>query len=243
MSAIRRSGFTLIELLVVIAIIAILAAILFPVFSSAKEKANQARCLNNLKQIALAFARYSDDNGGTFPLSMSPTSTWQSKKNWPGYKYFTSSGTNTAAKYVTWMDMIYPQVKNMSVFVCPSAKFDDLAGNVPKTAVPSYGYNGGLGCNCIGYSYRGSKPGWDIPCKMSEIRRPSKIVMVMDFGSIYSPIANENYFGEWSDHTFPHNGGTNVCFTDGHARSYNPKDVTIIGPGGFGTNAMWNPFK
>lgn len=63
----RRYGFTLIELLVVIAVIAILAALLFPVFGNAKERARQARCLNNLKQLGLAFHQYMDDNSGRMP--------------------------------------------------------------------------------------------------------------------------------------------------------------------------------
>ena len=65
----HRSGFTLIELLVVIAIIAILAAILFPVFAQAREKARQTTCLSNCKQIALAFQMYQQDYDGSF--------TWQ----------------------------------------------------------------------------------------------------------------------------------------------------------------------
>ena len=64
-----RRGFTLIELLVVIAIIAILAAILFPVFAKAREKARQASCQSNLKQIALAILMYADDNDGNGPIS------------------------------------------------------------------------------------------------------------------------------------------------------------------------------
>ncbi len=68
----RRRGFTLIELLVVIAIIAILAAILFPVFTKAKETAKVTTCLNNLKQIGTALASYIDDNAGRFP----PAAGW-----------------------------------------------------------------------------------------------------------------------------------------------------------------------
>src|SRR5688572_20672368 len=69
----RRGGFTLIELLVVIAIIAILAAILFPVFAQAREKARASGCLSNQKQIALAFSMYAQDYDETYPLAQIAT--------------------------------------------------------------------------------------------------------------------------------------------------------------------------
>jgi prepilin-type N-terminal cleavage/methylation domain-containing protein/prepilin-type processing-associated H-X9-DG protein len=91
-------GFTLIELLVVIAIIAILAAILFPVFAQAREKARQASCLSNLKQIGIALSMYQSDFDTQYPPSQLP-----------------STGLN-----VSWPTMIYPYVKNEQVFICPS---------------------------------------------------------------------------------------------------------------------------
>jgi prepilin-type N-terminal cleavage/methylation domain-containing protein/prepilin-type processing-associated H-X9-DG protein len=94
---IDRRGFTLIELLVVIAIIAILAAILFPVFAKAREKARQSDCLSNLKQLGLAVAQYTSDNNEKFPLL----------NNW---------GAKPATE---WMPEIYPYVKAGGVFSCP----------------------------------------------------------------------------------------------------------------------------
>jgi prepilin-type N-terminal cleavage/methylation domain-containing protein len=70
MCTMRRHGFTLIELLVVIAIIAILAAILFPVFAQAREKARQTQCTNNMKQNALAVLQYIQDYDERFPMSI-----------------------------------------------------------------------------------------------------------------------------------------------------------------------------
>ncbi len=92
----RRNGFTLIELLVVIAIIAILAAILFPVFAKAREKARQTSCLSNVRQLVNACMQYAQDYDECFPASY----------------------TLGSAKY--WTDLIYPYCKNQQVFTCPS---------------------------------------------------------------------------------------------------------------------------
>src|SRR5215216_6026680 len=104
MSAPNRSrrGFTLIELLVVIAIIAILAAILFPVFAQAREKARGAACLSNMKQIGLATMMYAQDHDDYLPYGYAYT--------WPGQK-----------ELYWWQDLCRPYVKNEAVYTCPSA--------------------------------------------------------------------------------------------------------------------------
>ncbi|MEN6544407.1 MAG: DUF1559 domain-containing protein [Armatimonadia bacterium] len=92
----RRTGFTLIELLVVIAIIAILAAILFPVFAKAREKARQASCLSNLRQLCLGFITYTQDYDELSPLCLyGPSTSW-------------------------WHNALVPYVKNTQIFACPS---------------------------------------------------------------------------------------------------------------------------
>jgi prepilin-type N-terminal cleavage/methylation domain-containing protein/prepilin-type processing-associated H-X9-DG protein len=95
----RPRGFTLIELLVVIAIIAILAAVLFPVFAQAREKARQSGCINNLKQIAIGMLMYSDDYDHLFP----PVIGRQ-----PGERLLFP---------MSWMGHLQPYVKNMGVFI------------------------------------------------------------------------------------------------------------------------------
>src|ERR1700710_3154638 len=98
----RASAFTLIELLVVIAIIAILAAILFPVFAKAREKARQASCLSNEKQIGLALMQYVQDSDELLP----------NRKNEGGNK--------------NWKTYINPYVKSTRVWVCPSDPYIGL---------------------------------------------------------------------------------------------------------------------
>lgn len=98
----RKPGFTLIELLVVIAIIAILAAILFPVFSRARENARKTSCLSNLKQIGLAFTQYSQD-----------------------YDEYMIKGRYSPSATSSWMLRLEPYAKSRQIFRCPSAKDEE----------------------------------------------------------------------------------------------------------------------
>jgi prepilin-type N-terminal cleavage/methylation domain-containing protein len=101
----RRPGFTLIELLVVIAIIAILAAILFPVFAQARAKARQTACLSNMKQIGLGLAQYITDYDGAIV---------------PGQiNNFVAPATS--GPVTSWPTLIFPYIKNEDIFVCPGA--------------------------------------------------------------------------------------------------------------------------
>src|SRR4051794_40248873 len=98
----HRNGFTLIELLVVIAIIAILAAILFPVFAQARERARSATCLSNTKQLALGYHMYREDWDEKYPLDRFP----ESSCNYP--------------QCYTWRSAVQPYLKNKDVLRCPS---------------------------------------------------------------------------------------------------------------------------
>ncbi len=116
-------GFTLIELLVVIAIIAILAAILFPVFAKAREKARQTACLSNEKQLGLGFFQYTQDYDEGLPQGGAYTH----------FGFYSNYGLG-------WASQIYSYVKSRAVYTCP----DDTAIAVAPKSVVSYGYNKNL---------------------------------------------------------------------------------------------------
>jgi prepilin-type N-terminal cleavage/methylation domain-containing protein/prepilin-type processing-associated H-X9-DG protein len=117
-----RKAFTLIELLVVIAIIAILAAILFPVFAQAREKARAISCLSNTKQLATGILMYTQDYDETMPY-------WNFSNNADG---FGGNGVFTS----WWFNATYPYVKNVQIFSCP----DDNADLTPRNFWPAAGW-------------------------------------------------------------------------------------------------------
>ncbi len=126
----NRRAFTLIELLVVIAIIAILAAILFPVFAHAREKARQSSCLSNVKNMNTALLMYTQDYDETFPLT-APDNV---------RAFFTTPADRTATSPVGlarrqgfWSNSISPYIKNWQVYTCPSAQERNIFNIDPAT--------------------------------------------------------------------------------------------------------------
>src|SRR5262245_43773472 len=106
-----RRAFTLIELLVVIAIIAILAAILFPVFAQAREKARQTTCLSNLKQLGMGMMQYTQDYDENYPVN---------NRSYP--MSYLDNGNQCCDYHGVWAKQIHPYTKNVQVIDCPSRK-------------------------------------------------------------------------------------------------------------------------
>ncbi len=196
-----RKGFTLIELLVVIAIIAILAAILFPVFAKAREKARQSSCLSNVKQIVLGMQMYVQDYDEVFPIG---TSYWYD----PDHPAGPDSGP--------WFALIMPYVKNEQIFVCPSHRF---------TASWSAGWTQ---WNGFTLSYGANM---DLRARiLASLHQPAEWVWLVEYNNFSqywydgsgrgcATLPNDSY-RPWGSHAqFEHNDQMNLGFCDGHAKS------------------------
>ena len=156
----RRQAFTLIELLVVIAIIAILAAILFPVFAQAREKARQASCLSNGKQLGLGLLQYVQDYDETYP-----------------------SGSGSTFIGIGWAGEIYTYVKSTKVYSCPDDSY-----NPPKAGdqVISYAYNAAL-CRT---DKLGNGTPLGVSGSAAKLTAPAKTVMLCECARIPGRPAN-----------------------------------------------------
>lgn len=192
----RRKGFTLIELLVVIAIIAILAAILLPVFARARENARKSTCQSNLKQLGSAVLQYKQDYD----------------------ERFCSVRLNVPGGHMTWPGLLQPYLKSANIFTCPSnVKNSQIAndgGGVvnPVNVMKSYGWaTSDWGAN-NGFSWDGGvRPPLD-----SQISRPADTLMIVESRSDWTDLC------AWcvdSGTVAGHLGMGNFAYCDGHVKS------------------------
>ena len=191
-----KRGFTLIELLVVIAIIAILAAILFPVFAKAREKARQSSCLSNVKQLSIAMLSYAQDYDEIMPRANNIV---------PANSTTLLDGSTLNNQVnMLWMYQIVPYIKNAQVFSCPSNSTRYPASAYSQNA--NYGYND---WTCGGVS-------------LGTIQVPAETIMLVD--STYYLADWDVLGGSANDNHAPpsnlHNDGSNCNFADGHAKWY-----------------------
>ena len=205
----RKHGFTLIELLVVIAIIAILAAILFPVFARAREKARQTSCLSNVKELALAVLQYSQDYDEKNP------GCYLDRHGGPAPPVWASS------TYYYWDDLIYPYVKSKQIYHCPSghSTVSDYMANQQSM----YGSHTNPGTLIATIA----KPSDEILLYDGIHRtcgRPHGYRLDSDGSRKWCygyPAVNEFEFpgaNTYAVNRERHNGGCNYAFVDGHAK-------------------------
>jgi prepilin-type N-terminal cleavage/methylation domain-containing protein/prepilin-type processing-associated H-X9-DG protein len=223
----RESGFTLIELLVVIAIIAILAAILFPVFAKARAKSWEAACMSNLKQIALGMIMYIQDHDGFYP----------NRRYWGDLGYGTNNANN-----VYWQYMIDPYIKgatvrstalassNLNIWQCPGAKLQSAALGGKDAwyggAHSHYAINANL-----------SRASGATVVNEAEVKYPSQTMLISE--GLYWNGTRGEWWGWYlssgyklgSGYTrYDHDGRANIAFCDGHAKT---------GTEGQWTNGEW----
>jgi prepilin-type N-terminal cleavage/methylation domain-containing protein/prepilin-type processing-associated H-X9-DG protein len=244
MSSTCRKGFTLIELLVVIAIIAILAAMLLPALSKAKDKGTGAACLSNTKQIGLAFTMYAEDNNETFP------NQW-----WVVGPYKNSRGKNCGGEWLrTPASSLSNYTGGSQVWVCPKKKrgltYKTESGtfNPAITGFLSYGFNYlGVFGGDAGNASKGFK--------VSSVTRPTEVLAVTEVNGTDDPkeigggLGNEKadaawLDGYWAGGSFPtatapkgnqnfrfqsqmkkHNLRVNSVFVDGHSTGSKPSQL------------------
>jgi len=209
-----RRGFTLIELLVVIAIIAILAAILFPVFARAREKARQTSCLSNCKQIGLGALMYAQDYDEIMGIN-----------DWQATRQFL---------------VVQPYIKNLQIYKCPSG---DYGGCSSTACARSQLINGGVtngypttGLGNISYAWNRMEEGYgevngrpgnqgDIGVlgkPMAKIKYPSETYLLGDgVCPRFQSVSHVNSINSHSAAYVRHNDGLNMVLCDGHAKWYN----------------------
>jgi len=198
----KKRGFTLIELLVVIAIIAILAAILFPVFAKARAKARQASCNSNLKQLGLAFLQYTTDYDGMFPGAFDAN----------GNNVWEYPADACCIERDRWANMMQPYIKNQQIVYCPGQN-NDVPQWGGRTWNPPVSYK---------YKHACATNGW----KDSAIAYPAQIYMLIEHKNWHTGTLQCLCSAPTGDQIH------NMVFFDGHSKAMSKSRAARITYGG-----------